>query len=94
MRIETSRVSGLTQQPVSEVGRTGIDQTTASQGIGQADQVILSQRASEVQLARDTLSALPQVRSRKVADLKRQIQAGAYKVDADAVARKLMDGGA
>lgn len=94
VRIEPNRVSRLASRPANEVGRAEADATRSTQGVVQTDQVVLSQRASEVQLARASLASVPEVRARKVAELKRQIQAGTYRVDADAVAEKLIKGGA
>ena len=93
MRIEPNQVNRLAQRPVSEVGRADVDAARSAQGVGQTDQVMLSQRASEVQLARASLTAVPEVRSRKVAELRRQIQAGTYEVNADTVADKVIKGG-
>jgi negative regulator of flagellin synthesis FlgM len=92
MRIEPTRVNGLVQRPVGEVGRAEVETSRPAQGVAQTDQVILSQRASEVQVARDALGSVPQVRARKVAELKRQIQTGTYQVNADAVADKIIGG--
>ena len=93
MRIEPNQVNRIVQRQVNEVGRTEVDATRGASGVGQTDQVVLSQRAGEVQLARTTLATVPEVRARKVAELKRQIAAGTYKVDGDAVASKIIKGG-
>ncbi|MHB8994044.1 MAG: flagellar biosynthesis anti-sigma factor FlgM [Armatimonadota bacterium] len=55
-----------------------------------ADQVLLSQQATEVQGAYQALAQTPEVRSELVAQLKAQVQAGTYQVDAEKIAEKLV----
>ena len=97
MRIETdklSRIAGKAVRPAetspiepAEVG--GISGTSAP---AQADQVVLSQRAAEIQMAKEALARIPEVRAEKVAALKRRIQEGTYEIDPDAIANKIIDG--
>lgn len=53
---------------------------------GISDTVELSDRAKEVQAAREAIDALPDVRGEKIARLKTQIQNGTYSVNARQVA--------
>ena len=92
MRIEPSHISRVAQGSVSEVGRAEVNGARPTQSVAQGDQVVLSQRASEVQLAREALASAPQVRARRIAELKRQIQSGTFRVDADKVADKIIGG--
>jgi negative regulator of flagellin synthesis FlgM len=57
------------------------------------DEAVLSQRAQEVLAARKALAAIPDVRAEKVAELRQKISSGTYEVDAEAVARKILEGG-
>jgi negative regulator of flagellin synthesis FlgM len=50
----------------------------------------ISGRAKEFAKARETAANTPDVREEKVAELKRRIQSGQYKVDADAVADRMI----
>ena len=92
MRIEPNHIGRVAQRPVNEVGRAEVNGAHPTQSVPQGDQVVLSQRASEVQLAREALASVPQVRARRIAELKRQIQSGAFRVDADKVADKIVTG--
>jgi negative regulator of flagellin synthesis FlgM len=66
--------------------------TAPAAGAAGADQVILSQQATEVQAAYQALAQTPEVRSELVQQLKAQVQAGTYQVDAEKVAEKLVGG--
>ena len=92
MRIEPNRIGRVAQKPVGEVSRTEVNGTRPTQSVAQGDQVVLSQRASEVQRARAALASVPEVRAQRVADLKKQLQAGTFRVDADKVADKIIAG--
>ena len=92
MRIEPNHIGRATQRPVGEVSRTDVNGARPTQGVTQGDQVVLSQRASEVQLARQALASAPQVRAQRVAELKKQLQSGTFRVDADTVADKIVSG--
>ena len=54
------------------------------------DGTSLSSAAQELLKARRAVQDAPDVRSDLVAELRRQIQAGTYQVDARAIARKLL----
>ena len=54
------------------------------------DSVKISGRAREIQLAHEAARAAPEVRSDKVAQLKKQVASGNFKVDSGAVAEKLL----
>jgi len=55
-----------------------------------ADGLILSQQASEIRAAHEALAALPDTRAELISRLKAEIEAGAYQVHADNIARKLI----
>ena len=51
----------------------------------------ISTRGRELLKAKQTATEAPDVREERIAELKRRIQAGAYKVDSAAVADKMVD---
>ncbi len=53
--------------------------------------VDISEQAHLMKQARDIVYASPDIRADRVSDLKRRIKDGSYKVDANAVADKLVD---
>ena len=55
------------------------------------DQVALSANAKELQAARDAVQKMEDVDHEKVAQIKAQIEAGTYKVDADKLAGKMIE---
>ena len=59
---------------------------------GRADGTSLSTAAQELLKARRAVQDAPDVRTDLVAELRRQVQAGTYQVDARAIARRLLTG--
>lgn len=57
------------------------------------DSVELSTRAEDLRVALDALKEAPAVREELVATLRRQIEQGTFDTSAEALARKLLDGG-
>lgn len=68
-----------------EENRKGI--AAASQG---GDKVVLSPQARQLQEAREMYDALPDIRSEKVSDLKKQIMDGTYEMNSGRVAWKMI----
>ncbi|HRE25726.1 MAG TPA: flagellar biosynthesis anti-sigma factor FlgM [Anaerolineales bacterium] len=64
--------------------------TQASGAVSGPDQAQFSNRGIELAKARTALSAVPEVREDRVAELRSQIQAGTYQVPVEALAEKLM----
>jgi negative regulator of flagellin synthesis FlgM len=54
------------------------------------DKVEFSARSREMQKIHEVLRTVPEVRSEKVAKLKKQIEDGQYRVDSDAIAEKII----
>jgi len=54
------------------------------------DTVEISSRSREMQKVHEVLQAAPDVRTEKVASLKKLIQAGEYKIDNDGLAEKMI----
>jgi negative regulator of flagellin synthesis FlgM len=53
--------------------------------------VSISDQAKLMKEARELVYAAPDIRADRVSDLKQKVKAGSYKVDAEAVADKLVD---
>lgn len=96
MRIDPDKLSrvgrkALEPAETSPVKPTELD-AAAGPAAAQVDQVVLSQRAAEIQKAKEALASVPEVRQEKVAALKRRIQEGTYEIDAEAIADKIISG--
>lgn len=63
----------------------------AKAGSSEGAKAEISAKGREVANAKAAASAAPEVREEKIAELKRKIAAGSYKVDAEAVADKMVD---
>ena len=59
-------------------------------GASPTESVKLSQAAKEIQKIREIVEATPEIRTDKVGQLKREIEAGSYSVDADKVAERML----
>jgi negative regulator of flagellin synthesis FlgM len=55
-----------------------------------ADTVVISDTAKRIQEARFQLESIPDIRDDKVAEIKRSIQDGTYKVEPDKIADKMI----
>lgn len=55
-----------------------------------ADTVVISDTAKRIQEARFQLESIPDTRSEKVAEIKRSIQDGTYKIEPDKIADKMI----
>jgi len=62
----------------------------AKESATKTDTVVISDAAKRIQEARAKLDDIPDVREEKVADLRNQIQNGAYQADAEKTADKLL----
>lgn len=54
------------------------------------DRVSLSPQARELLKAQHALASLPDVREDKVAEIKKRLEAGDYRIDSDAIAGKMI----
>lgn len=65
----------------------------ASEGVVATDgaKAEISFKVKELAKAKDVAASAPDIREQKIAELKRKIEAGKYKVDAEAVADKMVD---
>lgn len=94
MRIEQAppyvvRIRG--SQPVASAeAAPAKEENRAARGAVQ-EVVVISPRMREIAALRDRLSALPEVRTERVALAKQQMQYGPYRVEPGEVAQKLVD---
>ena len=98
MKIEPEKLARATRKAIGPAETSPTEAAEVGDVAGpaaprQADQVVLSQRAAEIQMAKETLARIPEVRAEKVAELKRRIQEGTYEIDPEAVAAKIISGG-
>jgi negative regulator of flagellin synthesis FlgM len=88
------RISGAQVQSVLEVhlnkvyGPQSKPRASASSG---TDSLVLSDKAREMQQAREALSATQPVRSDLVAELKARIDSGSYSTSSDELASAILD---
>ena len=75
--------------------QAGFDQTfdksSALSDIGSSSKVNLSSRAQKINKAKEIANSVPDVDEAKVARLQKLIDEGKYKVDASAIADKMID---
>ena len=97
MKIDPSKLHSIGRGNVGRVTGEGIEaarppgEADASRATGGADQLALSSRAEEIRAARAALAETPEVRAERVAELKAQIEAGTYQIDADRVAERILN---
>lgn len=75
-------------------GNSGTKKTKSSGASGTAgfsDQVMLSNAGKDMQTAKTALATVSDVREAKINDIKSRMDAGAYAVDIDDFAQKLLD---
>lgn len=85
MRIEAyNQVAGL-----YKTNKT--TKTCASYGVGDRDELQISQAGRDFQIAKQAVAQSPDIREDKVAQLKSKIESGEYQVSADDFASKLME---
>lgn len=57
---------------------------------GSADRISLSGRAREISELKGMIEALPEIRTNKVEDIKKAVDAGSYNIDSLKVAEKIL----
>lgn len=94
-QVQGSEVSGTRQtgkaaaaQANKKTEKPNGASTAAATGSASAE---ISARGREMMRAKEAANAAPDVREEKVAELKRRIAAGGYRVDANAIAEKMVD---
>ena len=97
MRVDPKKLSEISRKTVEATATERAEAASVTAGqpaaAAQPDQVALSQSAADIQRARQALAAAPEVRQEKVAEAKRKLAEGAVEIDAEEIARKIVDGG-
>ncbi len=90
---QTNKILSLYTQQSQAAGAKGkaTDAGATAKPAGQRDELVLSDRAREIQLAMRTAKASPDIREERVRAIKEQIQSGTYSVPAEDVARMMLD---
>lgn len=84
------RIDAMTQiQQVYGVGKPRRTSNT-SRVSGGRDAVEISSIGKDIQMAKAAVKAAPDIRENKIADIKKQIQAGTYNVSGESFADKLL----
>ncbi len=68
----------------------GKDSTSNESKVKGGETVVLSERAKDIQKAKEIALNTPDVRTEKVAELKDQIEKGKYRVDSKDIAEKML----
>lgn len=68
-----------------------VSKTNKLQKSDKRDELNISNEAHEFQLAMKAVKDQPEIREKKVEELKRQIESGTYSVDAKKIAEKMMN---
>lgn len=74
---------------VKETAKTSA--SSAAGATAKGDKVELSPKAQELRAAREAIHKMDDVDHAKVAEIKAQIEAGTYKVDANKIAGKMLE---
>jgi negative regulator of flagellin synthesis FlgM len=76
-------------QNTKNTERTSASNTESTSVAGARTEI--SQKGKELAMAKSLAASAPDVREDRVADLKRRIAEGSYKIDADAIADRMVD---
>jgi negative regulator of flagellin synthesis FlgM len=68
----------------------GKDSTSKGAKVKGGETVVFSERAKDIQKAKEIAHTTPEVRTEKVAELKEQIENGKYRVDSKDIAEKML----
>ena len=97
MRIDPKRLSEIFRRVVESTQTKGVDEASAAASQPpeaiQSDGVSLSQRAGEIQRAKEALVEVPEVRQEKIAEAKQKITEGTLELDTESIAARILEGG-
>lgn len=96
MKVDPSKLHTIGRSTVAGVGHSGLEAIRPADGpeapgATRAGQLELSARAEEIRAARAALADTPEVRAQRVAELRAQVEAGTYRVDAAKVAERILN---
>ena len=78
---------------VHDKNKAGPTADQSDKAAPKTDTVVISDAAKRIQEARAQLDQISDVREDKVAELKKQIESGSYKVDSEQIAEKMLKDG-
>lgn len=87
MRIQNNSINKMLNMYANQ---SNVDRTKKSGVAKKSDELNISSTARDFQVAMQEVKKQPEIREEKVASIKRQIEAGTYKVDAKRIAEKMM----
>ena len=94
MQIDPTRLHKLPAPGLEKVaGAPAASQAAGAQpaeAADAADRLVLSPQAAEIRAAHEALAAAPETRAELVERLKAKVQAGAYEIDPDTIAEKMI----
>lgn len=74
----------------STAARAGVDNNAPATGPAERDDVVLSQEAQSLGRLEDRISALPEVNSERVAEIRQAIAEGRFQINAERIAENLL----
>jgi negative regulator of flagellin synthesis FlgM len=87
---QTDAVEAYVNQVQLKPKTEEITEKDARQQAIPSDTVVISDTAKRIQAAQSQLEMIPEVRSEKVAEIKRRIEDGSYEIDSDKIAEKMI----
>lgn len=87
---QTDIVEAYVNQVQAKPKARGAAENDLRQQVITADTVVISETAKRIQEARIQIESIPDSNSEKVAEIKRSIQDGTYKIDPDKIADKMI----
>jgi negative regulator of flagellin synthesis FlgM len=93
--MKISDVKDITAQMIQQYQKNdsyvaNSDKQATNTAVKPEETVDLSTKAKDIQQAKSALSSVPDVREQKVAELKSQVEQGAYKVSGEKIAEKMV----
>ena len=85
--LEKSKAAEKASQPLPPKTEASVSPSSSAA----QSSVSISDQAQLMKAAREMVYAAPDIRAEKVADIKRRVLDGSYKVDSEAIADKLVD---
>lgn len=80
----------MQQYQYNENMKKPVDGKQSSGPLVTEDKINLSTKSEDMRLAKNVITALPDIREEKVQELKAQIEKGTYKVNSAAIAEKMV----
>ncbi len=93
MKVENEGVHRLVARYVEQakIAKLKDARTRQPEEAGQADEVVVSDRARELQHIHRRLEEIENARKARIEAVRREIEAGTYRVDSDEIARRLTE---